>query len=144
MSIFGFIQTFRFRSKVTGRLHQIGLIFQRIFNMQANTFHVTIVKNLHLHCIPVKNSKFLSSIFFPQKRPRLNLLSDDVVFSKWVFLDDKSVILLWSKNLHFFEGVNSWLSSKIPVTFGAYFSVKETSVFRLMMFFFIKRRLFRQ
>ena len=78
--------------------------------------------------ILVKYSKFLSSIFFfLEKRP---LLSDGVVFSKWVFLDDKSVILLWSKNLHFFEGVsNSWFSSKIPVTFGAYFSVKETSVF---------------
>ena len=78
--------------------------------------------------ILVKYSKFLSSLFFSAKETKA-LLSDDVVFSKWVFLDDKSVILLWSKNLHFFEGVNSWLSSKIPVTFGAYFSVKETSVF---------------
>ena len=46
LSIFSFLQTFRFRSKVTARLHQIRLIFQRIFNMQANTFHFTIVKKI--------------------------------------------------------------------------------------------------
>ena len=53
-----------------------------------------------------------------------------LVSKKGGFLDDKNhVILLWSKSLHSFKRDNSWFSSKIPVIFGAYFSVKETSVF---------------
>ena len=78
--------------------------------------------------ILVKYSKFLSSLFFSVKRD-LGFSSDDVVFSKWVFWDDKNVISLWSKNWHFSKGVNSWFFSKIPVIFGTYFSGKETSVF---------------
>ena len=78
--------------------------------------------------ILVKYFKFLSSLFFSEKRD-LGFSSDDVVFSKWVFWDDKNVISLWSKNWHFSKGVNSWFFSKIPVIFGTYFSGKETSVF---------------
>ena len=76
--------------------------------------------------ILVKYSKFLSSIFFSAKE---NFVVWWCRFLKMSLLHNKSVILLWSKNLPFSEEVNSWFSSKIPVTFGAYYSVKETSVF---------------
>ena len=70
---------------------------------------------------------FFQASFFCKRELRFS--SDDGIFSKWVFLDGKNVISLWSKNWHLSKGVNRWFWSKIPDIFQAYFSVKESSVF---------------
>ena len=94
--------------------------------------HLTMVKKLRFskgadQWFWLNITNFFQVSFFCKRD--LGFSSDDVVFSKWVFLDYKNVISLWSKNLRFFKGVNSWFLSKIPIIFGAYFSGKETLVF---------------
>ena len=54
--------------------------------------------------ILVKNWHFCQSMFFLSKRQ--NRLFDYVLDRKDRFLDYKNVLFTWSKNFHFFKGVN--------------------------------------
>ena len=74
------------------------LIFQRMFNIQANTFHFTIVKRFAFFqkgqpMILVKNSKRLFPAYFSVLEISF-LSSDNAVFPKGGFFDDINVILL--------------------------------------------------
>ena len=65
---------------------------------------------------------------------------DDIAFLKGGCVDERTVILLQSKNLHFSKGVKPLFWSKIPIISLAFISVKETPQFcRLMMLFCQKK-----
>ena len=63
-------------------------------------------------------------------------------YSKGGLLDDKNVILLQSKKLHFFKGVYPWSWSEITNIFPAYVFVKETLVLSFGDVVFLKKEAF--
>ena len=64
------------------------------------------------------------------------VLSFDNLVPKGYFLDDKTVVLLWSKNLHISKGVNPRFWSNSADFIRAQFFVKETLVLSVDDFVF--------